>query len=207
MRSDNQNACATITHATNIKGIVNYVGADLATPTSTAYTYTDECVDEPYTSLVPIVPQIAGKESENITKTVVVGGNGATPNLYKWTLSGTTFQSQWGDPTLSSIVNKNGTIPTYSGNLAIEVPNLKEWVYVVIDSPVPLPHPIHLHGHDVLVLAQGKGLYSSNVTLNTVNPPRRDVVTMPWDQENQTGGHLVLAFESDNPGVWLMHCQ
>lgn len=33
-----------------------------------------------------------------------------------------------------------------------------------------------------------------------MNPPRRDVMTLP------TGGHLVIAFQIDNPGSWLMHC-
>ncbi|KXT07393.1 hypothetical protein AC578_435 [Pseudocercospora eumusae] len=209
MRADNQDACAKITHGTNIKGIVSYLGpaADVpfATPTSTAYNYTGECVDEPYASLVPIVPLNAGQKTKEIDETVAIGGNGATPNLYKWTLSGTTFQSQWGDPTLPGIL-KNGTVPPSSGNLAITVPNLNEWVYVIIDSPVPLPHPIHLHGHDVFVLAQGKGLYDSSVVLNPLNPPRRDVVMMPWDPVANTGGHLVLAFQTDNPGAWLMHC-
>ncbi|EME88044.1 uncharacterized protein MYCFIDRAFT_28515 [Pseudocercospora fijiensis CIRAD86] len=209
MRADNQDSCAKITHSTNIKGIVSYFGAaangPLATPTSTGYTYTNECIDEPLASLVPIVPLTVGPKTQEINETVAIAGNGATPNLYKWTLSGTTFQSQWGDPTLSAIL-RNGSVPEYSGNLAITVPKLKEWVYVLIDSPVPLPHPIHLHGHDVFVLAQGKGLYDSSVVLNTVNPPRRDVVMMPWDPVNNAGGYVVLAYESDNPGAWLLHC-
>ncbi|CAK4033978.1 hypothetical protein AC578_435 [Lecanosticta acicola] len=207
MRADNQNVCAVITEAYNIKGIVRYVGAlPRAVPTSTAYNYTVECVDEPLASLVPIFPLNAGPAADQtIEKTVVVGVTDGTPHLYKWTLSGTTFQSQWGDPTLSSIVN-NGTVPDYSGSLVIEVPKLKEWVYVIIDSPIPLPHPIHLHGHDFLILAQGYGMYSSDVVLNTVNPPRRDVALMPADPVARTGGYLVLAYESDNPGVWLLHC-
>jgi hypothetical protein len=32
------------------------------------------------------------------------------------------------------------------------------------------------------------------------NPPRRDVTFLP------AGGWVVLAFEADNPGAWLMHC-
>lgn len=32
------------------------------------------------------------------------------------------------------------------------------------------------------------------------NPIRRDTATLP------SKGYLVLAFESDNPGAWLMHC-
>jgi hypothetical protein len=36
--------------------------------------------------------------------------------------------------------------------------------------------------------------------LKTDNPIRRDTATLPAQ------GYLVLAFESDNPGAWLMHC-
>jgi hypothetical protein len=36
--------------------------------------------------------------------------------------------------------------------------------------------------------------------LNFKNPPRRDTAMLP------TGGWLVLAFETNNPGAWIMHC-
>lgn len=65
---------------------------------------------------------------------------------------------------------------------------------------------IHLHGHDFYVLAQGTGTYSSDVSLNLNSPPRRDVAMMPWDPSQNLGGHLVVAFYTDNPGVWLAHC-
>lgn len=53
----------------------------------------------------------------------------------------------------------------------------------------------------VYVVASGTGTYdSSTVTLNLDNPPRRDVAVLP------ASGYLVLAFETDNPGAWLMHC-
>jgi hypothetical protein len=32
------------------------------------------------------------------------------------------------------------------------------------------------------------------------NPPRRDVVLLPDD------GYVVIAFKTDNPGSWLLHC-
>ena len=32
------------------------------------------------------------------------------------------------------------------------------------------------------------------------NPPRRDVALLP------ANGYLLLAFKTDNPGTWLMHC-
>lgn len=60
---------------------------------------------------------------------------------------------------------------------------------------------IHLHGHDFAILQQSTQTYSPdrlNLTLN--NPPRRDVVLLP------ANGFVVIAFKSDNPGTWLMHC-
>ncbi|KAK5135794.1 hypothetical protein LTR08_004620 [Meristemomyces frigidus] len=200
MRSDNQQECASLIAPTNIKAFVHYSGGPMGVPTSTANTYTAGCRDEPLASLVPYYKIDVGAVDDQIAETVTIGANA---NLYKWSLSGTTFQSQWGDPTLLSIT-ENGTVPTYSGNLAIEVPNLGEWVYVIIDSPIPVPHPIHLHGHDFYILAQGSGLYNSGVQLNLKNPPRRDVAMMP--ASGALGGYLVVAWITDNPGVWLMHC-
>ena len=42
--------------------------------------------------------------------------------------------------------------------------------------------------------------YSDPLTLNYKNPPRRDVATLP------ARGYFVIAFITDNPGAWLMHC-
>ena len=67
---------------------------------------------------------------------------------------------------------------------------------------------MHLHGHDFLLLAQGKGVFDENVlaSANFVNPPRRDVVTMPASDPNSnvTGVFIVIAFPLDNPGVWVL---
>jgi hypothetical protein len=62
-------------------------------------------------------------------------------------------------------------------------------------------HPIHLHGHDFAILSQGDGHFDlANPTYNTDNPPRRDTAMLP------SMGHLVLAYKTDNPGTWLLHC-
>ena len=201
MRSDNQQACAQLHNSRDIKGIVHYNGFT-GTPNTISRKYKDECVDEPYEKLIPIVPMHAGPQTSEIHKNILVGEVPASPNLYKWTLDGNTFQSQWGDPTLGGIY-WNDTVPSYSGNLAIEIPKLKEWVYIIVESPVALPHPIHLHGHDSLVLAQGTGPYSDDVVLKLDNPPRRDTALMPFNPETNEGGYLVIGFETDNPGAWL----
>lgn len=197
MRSDNQNACAATTQALDIKGIVRYVGSLGATPTTTGYNYTGECVDEPLASLVPIVALNAADDDTEFNYGVTVAPNSA--NLFKWYLSGTTFESQYGDPTLVHLI-ENGTAPTYSGNLILDIPDAGEWVYIIVQSGVPVPHPIHLHGHDFNILAEGVGAYGPSVALNLQNPARRDTALLP------AAGFIVLAFKTDNPGVWLMHC-
>lgn len=51
---------------------------------------------------------------------------------------------------------------------------------------------------DFWILASGDGTYASAApTLNTNNPPRRDVAMLPGS------GYLVIALKADNPGAWL----
>jgi FtsP/CotA-like multicopper oxidase with cupredoxin domain len=72
-----------------------------------------------------------------------------------------------------------------------------QWVYFIIQDVAALDafHPLHLHGHDYYILAQGRGLFVKGVTpLNLKNPPRRDTAILPGN------GYLVIAFFTDNPG-------
>jgi FtsP/CotA-like multicopper oxidase with cupredoxin domain len=119
-------------------------------------------------------------------------------SLFRWYLNSTTMVAEWTNPTLLQVLNGNTTYDT--SNAVIELPTADEWVYMVIETSLAVPHPIHLHGHDFFVLAQGSGSYSSDTTLNLENPPRRDTAMLP------ASGYLVMAFETDNPGAWLMHC-
>lgn len=63
-------------------------------------------------------------------------------------------------------------------------------------------HPIHLHGHDFVVLAQSSNtfVYGQKYGLDLINPARRDVVMLP------ANGFVIIGFKTDNPGTWLMHC-
>lgn len=63
-------------------------------------------------------------------------------------------------------------------------------------------YQIHLHGHDFAILEQvaNKTFSTDTVNLKYNNPPRRDVVLVP------ASGYIVIAFKTDNPGAWLVHC-
>jgi hypothetical protein len=42
--------------------------------------------------------------------------------------------------------------------------------------------------------------FPDQLNLKLDNPPRRDVVLLP------NNGYVVIAFKTDNPGTWLVHC-
>ncbi|AQK56947.1 Laccase-23 [Zea mays] len=64
-------------------------------------------------------------------------------------------------------------------------------------------HPIHLHGYDFYILAEGFGNFDAaadTASFNMDDPPMRNTVGVP------VNGWAVIRFVADNPGVWLMHC-
>ncbi|XP_040992085.1 laccase-12-like [Juglans microcarpa x Juglans regia] len=67
----------------------------------------------------------------------------------------------------------------------------------------PENHPIHLHGYDFYIIAEGFGNFNSNTDtakFNLVDPPLRNTVAVP------VNGWAVIRFVADNPGAWIMHC-
>ncbi|XP_037440534.1 putative laccase-17 [Triticum dicoccoides] len=64
-------------------------------------------------------------------------------------------------------------------------------------------HPIHTHGYDFFILAEGFGNFDAatdTAKFNLDDPPMRNTVGVP------VNGWAVIRFVADNPGVWLMHC-
>ncbi|EUC27967.1 multicopper oxidase [Bipolaris zeicola 26-R-13] len=194
MRAIPQSACSDVENANDIRGIV-YYGSSPSIPSSSAYNYTDSCGDET-DNLIPYVAKTVSEPNSKKAEIATVGSN--SEGLFRWYLNSTSMVASWADPTLLQILD--GETSFTESNAVIELPNAGEWVYVIIETALPVPHPIHLHGHDFFVLAQGSGAYSSEVALQLENPPRRDTAMLP------ASGYLVLAFEIDNPGAWLMHC-
>lgn len=134
----------------------------------------------------------------NLTQAVVVPDTSA---IVVWALNAS-IDVSWQNPTLSYIMNGNTSYPS-NLNL-VNTTSEGGWNYWLLQQApnIPqLPHPIHLHGHDFFVLGSGDGMYdSSSASLNFDNPTRRDTASIPG------GGWLALAFNSNNPGTWLMHC-
>ncbi|KAK2752108.1 hypothetical protein FQN55_007996 [Onygenales sp. PD_40] len=205
-RAEVQRGCGRNAMNGRINSIFRYEGADqTANPTSVASPYSQDCDDE--TGLVPYVKVDVPSEhfvqqakDLNVTFDRQVGSNGE--NIVHWKINGSPIETDWEYPTLQYVLDGNTSYPSKL-NL-IELPQANVWTYWIIEtvfgSIVNVPHPIHLHGHDFSILGVGQGSYPGPQGLNFTNPPRRDVAMLP------DLGWLVVAFPTDNPGAWLMHC-
>ncbi|KAJ4390165.1 laccase, multicopper oxidase, benzenediol:oxygen oxidorectuctase [Gnomoniopsis smithogilvyi] len=193
----------------NPAAIIRYENASNSNPTYSGVTPIDhQCLD--LLDLTPVVtrtvPTTGFTPSANNSLDV-----GFSLTTGKWTINSSSLVVDWEIP-LSEIIidDKTDWLPS---NNVWQIEQANTWAFYLIqnDPVVPLPHPIHLHGHDFVVLgrspdstAAAPTLYnftSSDISSLTVNNPvRRDVTMLP------AGGWIVIAFQTDNPGQWLMHC-
>lgn len=141
MRAIPQSSCSDNANADNIRGIIRYASST-ADPTTTAYTYTDDCTDEPAASLVPYVAKNVGSATLTSTEDVTLA---QVDTMFKWFLNNVTLDMQWNNPTLLQV--ENGVTVFSVNESVIPLPTANEWAYVVIESALTLSHPIHLYDH------------------------------------------------------------
>ena len=66
-----------------------------------------------------------------------------------------------------------------------------ERVELIFVNKTPMPHPMHLHGHEFQVVEIDGKRFAGAVRDTVLVPPRRRVV---------------VAFDANNPGLWAIHC-
>ncbi|KAF2860096.1 multicopper oxidase [Piedraia hortae CBS 480.64] len=205
LRVDNAVECAT-QNLLSGRNIVTYKGVSVATPSSQAYPPPKTCDESPI--LAPYWKQPV--PSSTFTSTVrqldisLDTGKTATDGdtIVLWRLNETSLDVDWAKPTVQYVLDGNNSFPeSYNVRQTVNPNSWNYWVIQQKSLPTPpIPHPIHLHGHDYFVLGQGTGNYSTGIQLNYDTPPRRDTAIVPG------AGWMVIAFPSNNPGTWLMHC-
>ncbi|KAI9758556.1 MAG: hypothetical protein M4579_003048 [Chaenotheca gracillima] len=200
-------------------GILRYNEKSSALPNTTRGKFPTACSDEPYDKLIPVLPWSIGKPSNEQEKSIFQAGlttatkenNWTLPhgNFSRWDLGSSPLWLNFTDPT---VLHTKQTI--WKDDLVVVPQNYAadSWVYLIVTATgfpfgaperrfVTAAHPIHLHGHDFAILQQSdKPYWDPLVNLKVNNPPRRDVALLPRN------GYIVIAFKSDNPGSWLMHC-
>jgi hypothetical protein len=120
------------------------------------------------------------------------------PSLRRWQLFKGPLWLNYSDPT---IFNPEGSTSLFQAQLSINTTfssGDEQWLELLVTGPAEgsfASHPIHLHGHDFALLAQGNETFVPGQTVvKRGNPPRRDVALLPRN------GFLLIAFKVDNPG-------
>ncbi|KAI1111347.1 L559a mutant of Melanocarpus Albomyces laccase [Nemania sp. NC0429] len=199
--SDNPFPAAIVHYTSVVEGLPAEEGAVPANP---------GCIDS--LLYAPVVSRAAdpatfAHTADNTVDVISV----STPTVH-WLINGSSIRDSsmkvdWGRPVLGSVLSGTGnnasSYPASENLIAIN--QADAWTYWIIESTSTGPHPMHLHGHDFLILgtsAPNAGPFTPAdvASLNFANPTRRDVTMLP------PAGWNVLAFRSDNPGAWLFHC-
>ncbi|KAK2625617.1 hypothetical protein QTJ16_004929 [Diplocarpon rosae] len=204
-------ACSTNSNPDEITGIIRYDSTSTADPTTNStIEIGSNCGDpllirqlkEPLANLVPYLALNVDTLNDSAVIAEEVGV--LTGTYFTWTINTTSLVVDWSNPTTLQIFNNESIFPTEYNIEPLEITEESPvWaVYVIQDSTgFGVTHPIHLHGHDFWVIAQDSGVFNiSSTPLNLINPPRRDVASLPGN------GFLAIAFKKDNPGSWLVHC-
>ncbi|KAK0749196.1 laccase with copper binding domain [Schizothecium vesticola] len=113
-----------------------------------------------------------------------------------WKFNNISMRTNYNTPSLLQVLSGNPTFPPERNILNFHA---NTSVRLVVVNRSPGPHPMHLHGHNPYILAEGLGTWDGITTTRPENPLRRDV------QVVRAGGFLVLQFDA-NPGVWGFHC-
>ncbi|KAF2859405.1 multicopper oxidase [Piedraia hortae CBS 480.64] len=118
-----------------------------------------------------------------------------------WYTAGRTFRVNYNDPMLLEASLNNLDFPSdrnvhnYGNNNS---------VLFVLENRGAQPHPMHLHGHNMFVLAEGACSGNTSCWDGTItrpsNPQRRDV------QMLLPGNFIAVQWTQDNPGLWPLHC-
>ncbi|KAI1499873.1 laccase [Biscogniauxia marginata] len=169
------------------------------------------CVDN--TGFVPVISRtapVADFSGDNILDITLDTPTIGNASVFRWQVNSQNIDVMWEKPTLEYVREGNTSYPTEANIVVVDDADV--WTFWVVQNENSVPHPIHLHGHDFLVLgtsdismgAATEVVHFDPTTdlerLNFNNPTRRDVAMLP------SNGWLVLAWVTDNPGAWLMHC-
>jgi FtsP/CotA-like multicopper oxidase with cupredoxin domain len=196
--------------------IFQYEGASSTALPTIRGTPPPDSLCEDTTNLVPIVtrsapaPSFTATPANDIDVNLAVQTWEGQQRVY-WKVKGQDMNITWDEPTLEYVAKGNMNFPNRYN--VFTVPQANVWSFWVVENLLGVPHPLHLHGHDFLILGRSPAVANpfgisprryndttDRASLKFNNPTRRDVTMLPGN------GWIVVAFRSDNPGAWLFHC-
>ncbi len=212
LRTYNQPQCGD-TNGPDGRGIIYYSGSGsdgvVPTPTNTDSSpppVNTFCQNDPLASTVPVY--VIPAAEPDVTITLTIAGSPNATGVFHWTMNNVTYEGDLDTPLLFDVIQQQTQNFEVQSNVYNTGTN--GTVRLVVYNTLPAPHPMHLHGHDFQVLAEGFGTWDGVTVTNAWNPQRRDVHSV-WAGANATDpsvgtNYIVVQFQQDNPGVWPFHC-
>ena len=142
----------------------------------------------------PITPDPNPGATAVVNIGLTINSTGHT--LYQ--MNGQSFRGDFNNPVLRLAAEGNTSYPLDPQWNVYDFGS-NESVRIVFNNNLTFAHPMHLHGQQFFVLAEGVGKWDGKV-VNPQNPQRRDT------QIVQAKGYMVVQLTADNPGVWPFHC-
>ncbi|KAK5110180.1 hypothetical protein LTR62_006176 [Meristemomyces frigidus] len=138
------------------------------------------------------------KQPDKILDFIMTGAYNAI-GAFVWYMNNQTFYGDYNDPILFEA--KLGNINKLTTQQrVIDLGNATVLRLILTSIGFPASHPMHVHGHNMQILAEGTGTWDGHTITNPANPQRRDTQLL------RPQGYAVLQIELDNPRVWALHC-
>ncbi|RDL30136.1 Uncharacterized protein BP5553_10414 [Venustampulla echinocandica] len=159
----------------------------------------NRCFNDELTVTKPWFP-IKPDPSPPTTETIAITFGKNATGFWSWFMNGSSFRVNYNSPVLLLANSGNTTFPEHPEWNIHNFGSNSSFRIILQNNGPPIPHPIHLHGHNYFILAEGKGTWDGQTIVRPENPQRRDVHLL------QANGYMVLQITADNPGTWPLHC-
>ena len=153
------------------------------------------CDNDPLGTTVPMYPIAITNPDQTYTLNLTAGQNASS--VWLWSINSSSFRADLSQPVLMQAQTGNLTFPPQWN--VVNTGSAGSY-RVIFNNNSPLPHPMHFHGHNMQILAVGRGKWDGTTIVRPSNPQRRDVQIVP------EFGYLVWQTFADNPGAWAFHC-
>ena len=206
MRADISATCSSINPSSHqAVAAIYYEDADNSTtPTTSATAYDDShCGNDPLNVTTPFY-EFASTPSPATTQEIDIQFKANETGHKVWFMNDNSFRANYDHPLLI-LANQGNT--SYPDDPQWNVYNFgtNDSVRIIFYNHFPTSHPMHLHGHNFNILAEGVGTWDGTVE-HINNTQRRDVQLLQPQSAAGEPGYLVAQYYTDNPGVWPFHC-
>lgn len=202
MRSDLSPTCDTANHPYALAAIY-YENADTtAVPKTTATPYDDsKCGNDNLALTIPAFP-FPSTSNPAVTQELTITNKANGSDIWLFYVNGQTFRANYNHPILPLANSGNFSYPA---DWAVHNFGTNSSVRIIVYNQFIASHPMHLHGHNFNVLAEGHGTWDGIIT-HQQNTQRRDTQLVQGTNTAGQPGYIVLQYDTDNPGTWPFHC-